>query len=289
MAAQRNITGLAVSPDGLRSAFSDTHGRVAIVDLATATPIATFQTVFESGGERLALSRDGSTVIAGAYSRHGVAAYDSSSGTLLWQRRELKGVQHLRCSARNDTVYVGLERGAGSVLSERSGITLQSKRGVRDFVESAYGPLILIDCSRPRVVCEETFDALFAVERMSFAFLAAGFSQDALVISEAGGPVRCFDLSSGQVRWTFTPEKGVHCLKVAYSAQLKTFVGVMYPYETGRAKSLVKFASDGRVNLIAILGRPAEVVFSALTAELVTTDRIIVSASGATTKIHIPE
>ncbi|MCA9647992.1 MAG: hypothetical protein KC492_45180, partial [Myxococcales bacterium] len=52
------------------------------------------------------LSDDGQVVLAAAYRRFGVAAYEASTGVRLWQRRDIKRPQRLSISHARAAAYV---------------------------------------------------------------------------------------------------------------------------------------------------------------------------------------
>jgi hypothetical protein len=101
-------------------ATAEFDGRVTVWSVAAQKPIATFGTVSEFGGKRLAiLDGDPPIVVAGAWARHGVCAYEASSGRMLWQRRDLRQVQTLS-ALPSGRVGVGFERRVFHILAASS-------------------------------------------------------------------------------------------------------------------------------------------------------------------------
>jgi hypothetical protein len=74
-------------------ATAECEHAVEVWSLAERRLMSSFETVLDPGGRRLALlAEDRPIVVAGAYHRHGICAYDALSGDRLWQRKELKRV-----------------------------------------------------------------------------------------------------------------------------------------------------------------------------------------------------
>jgi WD40 repeat protein len=279
------IRQIAVSADGRRAVLGAFKENVEIWDLNTGTAVAAFTTILDFGGQRLTIDKSGSVVVAAAYGRDGVAGYNAENGKLLWRRRDLKKTQYLTSSPRADHIYAGFESGPGCVLDSRTGETLSRHPGVRRFVESAHEPLIFLDGARPTVSSADSLIGLFAVERSSFAFLSAAFAPSQIAVSEAGGDVRCFELRDGCSVWTFKPRSGLHCLALTYSKDDDAFFGILWPYEIGGDKELVRFNGDGSASLIARIGQPAETAFEQTTATLVTSDRRLINISKGAARV----
>jgi hypothetical protein len=255
-----SIRQVAASTNAARVALAERERTVSIWDVDPARHIATFPTVLDFGGVRIGLSSDGETLVCAAYRREGVAAYSSASGELLWQRRDIKRPQRISMSHRHRAVYVGFDDGPCLALSLDDGIVAQRLRGVRWVVESSFAPLLFLDQHRP-VVATPDLKPLFAVHRTTFAFLDVAFGPNHVAVAEAGGPVTCIDIASGRSTWTFAPPNGVHCLCLAYCAQLQAFVGVLWPFVNGGPKKLVVFDQRGGASVIKDLGEPFEECF----------------------------
>lgn len=94
-----------------------------------AARCATFETVHDFGGRRVALvPGERPVVVAGAYTRHGVCGYDLS-GQRLWQDRSRTNVQVLTALA-GGRVAVSCNRGPTRVMEAATGNEVCSLRGV---------------------------------------------------------------------------------------------------------------------------------------------------------------
>jgi hypothetical protein len=83
------IRQIALSADGSRAALGAFTERVESWDLTTGAVTSAFDTTLDFGGERLAIDKSGSVVVAASYERNGIAGYNVENGKLLWHRRDL--------------------------------------------------------------------------------------------------------------------------------------------------------------------------------------------------------
>jgi WD40 repeat protein len=264
------IRHLAASRTGSVLAAAEFKQRVYLYDLQTLERAHTLQTTLDFGGRRLAISDDGRTVIVGAYERSGIAAYSGHDGRELWRRKDLKKVQNIHFSADNTRVFCCFDSRPCESLNPATGRSGMSLRAVRAIWESAYAPVRFL--VRPRDYAIGDFEAPIAsIPRVSFYVLSADFSPTLVCVTEAGGPVRAFDTSSGAEVWRHTPAQGTHFLQVAFCAGLRSFVGVSWPFERGGQNLLQRFSSDnGSPTVVCDVGPAAELEFCQRGARLVT-------------------
>lgn len=100
-------------------------------DVAAGEKVSEFDTGMDFGGRRLAISADGERVVTGAYHRHGVEAWEAETGRRLWQRKDLKKVQHISVILQAE-IFASLQDAAGVVLNMESGKDVRRIRGVGD-------------------------------------------------------------------------------------------------------------------------------------------------------------
>lgn len=211
--------------------------------------VATFDTVLDFGGTRLALvPGERPVVITAAYHKRGVAAYDARTGAISWQRKDLKHVQDVRWLAgakASPQIEVGFDADPLLVLDTRSGITLTSFEGVREAWAHPYATLAVQVAKGSVKLCSlPEWTVLWEQPLRSFAVLSAAIGPSSLAFSEAGGPLRCFDFE-GRCLWERTSDKGSHVLEVAWSEASGSWVAVEWPYETGGARVLLALDANG--------------------------------------------
>ncbi len=110
-------------------ALGEFEGRVQMWRRQPPEKISDFLTVLGFGGKRLELSPDGTRCFAAAYSANGIACYDSHTGALLWQRKDLSKIQTVRYSISGNGVYCFFDMGAAQLLSDLIGETLSNTQG----------------------------------------------------------------------------------------------------------------------------------------------------------------
>jgi outer membrane protein assembly factor BamB len=204
---------------------------VQVWNVASATKIAEFATIFEFGGDRVGISADGLTVVAASYGAPGVAAYSAGTGQTLWQRRDIRQLQRLDIDTTGKTVACGFDKQALQILSLETGETLDSLRGVRECHFSPFGSTRLLE--KRKLEIHSPNSKPMTIERETFAVLSVTFSEDAFIVSESTGALRCFDLAEGKMRWRYAPLEGSHVLNTGYSTARHEFMAICWPYKTG--------------------------------------------------------
>jgi hypothetical protein len=261
-----NVNGvreLATSWAGTRIAAAQFEHRVAIIDVEQLASIAEFDTVMDAGGERLSIDARGDVCVAGAYEARGIAAYDVRSGGLRWQRKDLTKVQDLRISPDGDTVFCVFERGPAHALSAADGRTQRTIRGARLIRQSPFDGTVFIDATRRSAFVTSRFEPLSHPEgeRDWFGILDSAFSPTSFCASLAGGPTRCWEVTTGRLLWTYTPRSGRHLLNVGYCEPVGAFFGIEWPYAQGGNKQVIRLADDGSAECVADLEVPCAHVF----------------------------
>lgn len=257
------IRHVAAARTGSILAAGEWEHLVHLYDLRTRRLIQSLVTTMDGGGERLAISTDGRILVAGAYLVHGIAAYCAESGRELWRRKDLKKVQHLRFNNDDSRVLCTFNSGPCQSLNLETGKSGKTLRGVRGIWESPFGAVRFIERSRGLDYTIADFEAPIAtIPRVRFAVLSAAFSPSIVCISEAGGPVRAFDVSTGAEVWRHVPNNGLHFLRLSFCEPQQSFVGISWPYKRGGRMLLERFSpDDGKPCPIAELFPQGEMVF----------------------------
>jgi hypothetical protein len=223
------------------------------------------------GGRRMAISNDGQTLIAGAYRFHGIAAYSGGTGAELWRRKDLKNVQRIHFNGDDSRVFCSFDSGPCESLNTQTGKSGKSLRGVRECVESPFAAVRFLERSRDRDYAIAGPEGPIAtIPRCSFAVLSVAFSKSHVCVSEAGGPVRALDLSSGSELWKHRPVKGTHFLRVAFVERADTFVGVTWPFERGGTMCLQRFEPDGSATVLGEIETAPALAFASRGEALIT-------------------
>src|SRR5579871_6731737 len=129
------IRHLATSWSGSAIAAGEFEHTVHAWDLPAEKHLATFPTILDFGGTRLAITRDGNNCIAAAYHVEGIAAYGTPDGAEKWRRKDLKKAQTIRISLDDRRVYACFDTRSCQVLNRESGKTIKTWPGVRDVWE----------------------------------------------------------------------------------------------------------------------------------------------------------
>lgn len=247
----RIITGISASYSGPTIAIAHSDGSVTIWNIQTSTKISHFESYFETGGRRLAISDDGELCAVGAYHRHGIVLHKVVDGRMIWQRKDLRKVQTLTFSPQYDDVLVAcFDNKSCHVLNVGTGETITTMKGVRRFKRSPFNRLQLLVKARAFELFNHVQSRSIGRIRMaSFAVLDAAFTENSVVVAESAGPIRCFDCDETRLMWQYTPEPGSHILSLGYRKETQEVLGVCWSYTVGGDSTLLAFDKNiGEIN-----------------------------------------
>ena len=228
------------SPQWLATAFFES--KIQIWDLKNRERINEFQTVFCAGANNLALAPHGGLLVAGVSRNSGkVAAYEVPSGRKIWEQRLVypsslrfhPSGQSILCT-RNERSIVRIDARSGDVL-EVIGRTIR-------YIEDASGDFL-------RIPIEKANNQIgifgrgyaFNVDTQGLWLLDAKFSPHSVCLSQARGIVRCFSYAEGKLLWSFDPGSSSHVLRLHYSPIRNAFFGILWNFEKGGPRYLMKF------------------------------------------------
>ncbi len=241
------------------AAGTDTHfltaefeHRVQVWSFAERTMLAELDTPLDFGGHRLALCGDDDTplIVAGAWERHGVNGY-APDGTHLWQRKDLKRLQHLAPAAGGSLVVAGFESGPAHVLSAESGTTVATVRALREFHDSPFADVGLGELSSQVVLVRAgDWKPVWKAPLEGFALLSAAAAPGAFaygeVVSDGNSLVTCRDLG-GERLWQWTCRGSVNCPALAWDAAACEWLGVLHNIDHEQPDTLVRWSADGEI------------------------------------------
>ena len=138
-----------------------------------------------------------------------------------------------------------VENGRLQSLTVATGETVDALRGYREVWVSPYGRTVAMG-TRSRG-CQIFGMKDFRVPPASWAVLDVAFSPELMCITEARGPVRCFDLAKGKELWRYLPPSETHVTTLSYSEATQCFHGVLIGTLPNR---LIRFDRLGAVQMI---------------------------------------
>ncbi|PZR37652.1 MAG: hypothetical protein DI538_11970 [Azospira oryzae] len=276
------IRHIATSFNGPVIALAEFEKKVQIIDINSMGTIAEFDTILDFGGRRLAIAENGKICVCGCWERHGIGAYDTATGKLIWQRKDLKKVQHIQILRADETkVFTSFATGASRIIDINTGVDIDKISGAQLLFNSKYASVDIIDkSSKIQVVERGTGKTKLNIQRQSFGTLDIAFSESSVAISEAAGPLSCYNIHGfGKPLWRLPMDKDGHLLRICYNEQLNMFVGVSLSYTSKERPRKIKYIDkdNGTIEKELIINRPVEAEFALNGQVLITSDREIIN------------
>lgn len=249
---------------------------VTVWDYSQRRKVAELKTILDFGGERLAIyNREPPLLIAGAYNRYGVCAYNlSPPGVVAWWRRDLKNPQMISVSERLGLMSSSFGYAALQLLDVTTGDTI---RKFRSAFQCHFGPL------DDEIILTESFGQVWSASIKSgrtlrrFPVKGGAFhvaqTEDAILISDRGEtddtaksiiqitPARLLCYSrDARLLWQVDATPCAGFWRTVWCPELRLWFAVEEPYEHG-PKRVKAFTPEGRVAHEAIIGDVSETEF----------------------------
>lgn len=192
-------------------------GMIEIWDVIEHHKICNFNSVFEIGGKRLAISEDGEYCAVAAYDIYGVQLHDTRNGKLLWKRNDLKKAQRLTFSNYYNAVVACFSKKSCHLLSLDSGETIKTFRGIREYWESPLKKIaLLVKANSFEIYYLDAEKSITKRKLNSFAMIEAVFIKDNIFILEADGVARYYDLEDLDMIWQYFPPQNFRVVAIGY-------------------------------------------------------------------------
>ncbi len=266
-------------------------GQVSLWSAGFREPLASFPTTWSFGGHRLALAGDanGPIAVTAAWERHGVCAYDAMTGSLIWQRKDRKRVQHLAALPGLAAVTACSDDGPMHVLELSTGSTLARVRGVRSCYAKRPGVPLVGDVLDGLVFVDtRTWGVLDRCRMSGYAKIAGAVSTTEALINavrdEDGttrSTVHCTTVTGVNVwQWDCPPE--VSCMSLAWDVASGSWLGVLRHVERVTDDLLVRWSTAGQMTTVAEVGPAAEAAFVREGALLLLSDGSVIDTASGT-------
>lgn len=263
------IRHLAITDESSIVAAGLFEKTVQIWSWKTGKQLGEFETMLDFGGKRLALTPDGSSCVVGAYGQRGrgargLAAYSIPDGRVLWNREDIRHIQHVSMSGSGKEIYCGVEGSSAHIVDAASGESIRRVRGAIKIIGSGYtSHQLIVEKGRYLLSGRDEFE----ISPFSFALLDAVISPEAICLSEPGNGIRSIDLATGEPRWSLNLASN----HLAYNSSDQRFYCVAVGHVAPHNRSLVRLADTLLgCDQVLTLGRCWEAAFSPSGRTLVT-------------------
>ncbi|MFT3879573.1 MAG: hypothetical protein QM703_07930 [Gemmatales bacterium] len=159
---------------------------------------------YDFGSYRLEVNSATRILYSGASRKTGIAAYDFESDCIVWDRRDLKQLAQLSYDAYEDVLYC---------LCEKHTVVLNASNGkehayFRNLDDVFFGrnPAFAVFNGKEVKLENRSTKKVHILPRTTGGILQASFTDSAAVLSWVSGPVTAYDLESGLLLWTYTPD-----------------------------------------------------------------------------------
>lgn len=276
----------ALNRDDL-AVLGEAEKRIWLMSLDPPAVKTSFDTVLDFGGERLALCTPGDrlVVVAAAWERHGVCAYDGKTGDRLWQRNDLKRVHRLAAARDGGYVAASLDRRSMQVLDATTGETAASVRGADGYWQSRHGALAVTSWYQQVTLLDtDGWIRQGSTPVQGFAILDVGFAPDGLIVSDssgsdAGGSVYAFSLS-GKLLWRREQPSGMLCWAVEWDERSDEWIGLRHHVDRTAPDAIVRWSRTGEITGPMAVESVVDGEFLPGGRQLVTTTSVVDAQTG---------
>lgn len=215
---------------------------IQVWDLSTQRKTGEFAARFASGGGNLALHPGGDSVVTGVSRKNGtIASYKVPGGEPMWLHDRLAYPAKIGFGSSGDSLFCTLDNRRVQRFDTRTGDKTELLQKTVQYIEGPDGHALTAASGGDYFLGKEQ---AIPIPKLTFAILDVAFGGDCLCISESTGPVRCIDYRSGTERWRYTPPEGSHALTLHYNGRDGFFYGVVWHYEKGHFRYLVRFDAE---------------------------------------------
>jgi len=184
-----------------------------------------------TGGVCFAITDDGTHCIAATYYRYGISMYDIFTGTVIWQRKDIKKAHFLSLDPSNDKVFIGFDGGSMKVVNRHTGEDIEKLRSITGiYFDSALEKRLLLR-GRDTLVWDNN-----KIISPTFAFLDIQATGKGVALTAVGRDLIYYDYNEQKITWRITPKRGEHFIQLAYSGKNDTIYAVLYKYRDQRVE-----------------------------------------------------
>ncbi len=272
----KQIRHIATSYHGPFVALAAFEKHVQIYDIVQSKIISEIETNLDFGGRRLAIDEDGQYCICGSWEKQCISCYEIASGQLIWQRKDLKGVQRIQnLRSSRFSIFVALEDGPSRILDIKTGCDIKQLNRIKHWHESHFQLINLIgNTKRFKLVTRNDATVIANLDCRPIAVLDISFAPQGVVIANSAGPTSCYDTQNGKLKWKIPLDEDGHFLRIDFNENLGLYVGVTSRYWGDQHKKL-KYINPqtGKIERELMLNCPIETEFALDGSILVTSNK----------------
>lgn len=208
---------------------------IDLFDVNTGAFLRTLNTIYDSGGNRIAINDESKFIVIGSY-YDGLEVFDINNGEKIWGNNELHGVQKVAISENNGVIHVLTESSEMIRLTLSTGRIITNESDIANFFLTNDNTIIVQkesrlyhDNGRERKVIYESDGYILDVKSYN------GYS----IISEMYQSLIKLDNDSQKIIWKSDLAKGFVINKISHKSDSKIYVFAKYTLESGNENYLI--------------------------------------------------
>ena len=237
-----NITDVQTSGYSNNVIISWSNGTVNVFDIKEKKVLCDVDVSYDSGGRRMAISNNGQCFAIASYDKAKVALFNSKNGNILWENNDNKKAQSICFSNKNDNVVVCFDGKPCTIYDKVSGKPIKYFKAVKGLFDNKNINSFLLNKTRKcEIVNANNDEVIGKIKYSSFALLDCLFEEAFIVLSEANGPISCYNPDCS-LRWKID-KPNEHALILALIAENNEIIALDFNTLSGYG-SIIKIRLD---------------------------------------------
>jgi WD40 repeat protein len=160
--------------------------------------LSSLNTIYDFGGERIAISNDSKVIFVGSY-HEGIIAYDIETNQVVWKNLKIKSIQNIKVSNDGLCIYIVTESAQFYTLESATGVLISKVKGINEFFKSENESLILI--KRNTVYLKDINEVERQLMKIETGILTVYSTFNETIIAEIYKPLIMIENSSCNKIW----------------------------------------------------------------------------------------
>ncbi len=277
---KKTIRHIAIDNNDKFVAFGEFKSMVYVYELLVMKQVSAFKTNLDFGGTRLSISNDNKNILAGAYNKYGISAYDINNGLLIWQNKTIKQLQIIKPSVKNsEHIYVSSEKDGTFLLKEKTGEIISKLLGVSKIWDDIDGHEVMFHINKGKIIVSLNSNILGEIRSGTNLVFDICFIGKRFLIAE-GNQLHCYNKLNLDQVWSVELSSDEMILNLVYDKENLVVYGVRTNIKTGK-RSLININPEtGEISMIREVEANAVQFFNSGRSIITSSGEIIETKTG---------